>query len=146
MSKESYIRGFSKAAEAAGIDPKALAKYAQQYKTDGWAPDGVSTNGVPYIFPAAFTPRNSGHKHKYGKIESAADLSDALINPREPYFEAMRTLDPRLNAWWGAHTNSVRGVADMVLPHFRDHLDRLRKAHPKLSNESVNEVAQALGF
>ena len=29
MSKESYARGFCKAAEAAGIDPKALAKFAQ---------------------------------------------------------------------------------------------------------------------
>jgi len=29
MSKESYIRGFCKAAEAAGVDPSALAKYAQ---------------------------------------------------------------------------------------------------------------------
>ena len=28
MSKESYIRGFCKAAEAAGVDPGALAKYA----------------------------------------------------------------------------------------------------------------------
>ena len=28
MSKESYIRGFCKAAEAKGVDPKALAKYA----------------------------------------------------------------------------------------------------------------------
>ena len=28
MSKESYIRGFCKAAEAKGVDPKALAKFA----------------------------------------------------------------------------------------------------------------------
>jgi len=32
MSKESYIRGFCKAAEAAGVDPKALAKFAGQYE------------------------------------------------------------------------------------------------------------------
>ena len=31
MSKESYARGFCKAAEAAGIDPVHLAKYAQWY-------------------------------------------------------------------------------------------------------------------
>ena len=30
MSKESYARGFCKAAEAAGVDPQALAKYAAQ--------------------------------------------------------------------------------------------------------------------
>ena len=28
MSRESYARGFCKAAEAAGVDPQALAKYA----------------------------------------------------------------------------------------------------------------------
>lgn len=34
MSKESYARGFCKAAAAAGVDPVALAKYAQ-YRTTG---------------------------------------------------------------------------------------------------------------
>jgi hypothetical protein len=29
MSKESYIRGFCKVAEAAGVDPKALARFAE---------------------------------------------------------------------------------------------------------------------
>ena len=28
MSKESYVRGFCKTAEAAGVDPQALAKFA----------------------------------------------------------------------------------------------------------------------
>ena len=31
MSKESYARGFCKAAKAAGVDPVVLAKYAQGY-------------------------------------------------------------------------------------------------------------------
>lgn len=30
MSRESYARGFCKAAAAAGVDPVALAKYAQE--------------------------------------------------------------------------------------------------------------------
>ena len=30
MSRESYARGFCKAAEVAGVDPQALAKYAAQ--------------------------------------------------------------------------------------------------------------------
>ena len=30
MRRESYARGFCKAAEAAGVDPQALAKYAAQ--------------------------------------------------------------------------------------------------------------------
>ena len=44
MSRESYIRGFCKAAEAAGVDPVELAKYAQQYKTDGYVPEFVLAN------------------------------------------------------------------------------------------------------
>lgn len=38
MSKESYIRGFCKAAAAAGVDPQALVKFAEpKYKTNGKA-------------------------------------------------------------------------------------------------------------
>jgi len=44
MSKESYARGFCKAAEAHGVDPTALAKYAQL---------GIFRNG-PTIGNAAF--------------------------------------------------------------------------------------------
>ena len=34
MSKESYARGFCKAAEAAGVDPEVLAKFAQTNAID----------------------------------------------------------------------------------------------------------------
>lgn len=37
MSKESYIRGFCKAAEAAGVDPKELAKFAAPSYDKEWA-------------------------------------------------------------------------------------------------------------
>ena len=60
MSKESYARGFCKAAEAAGVDPVALAKYAQQHKTDGWAPEVVSKLGrdkpIKYYPPTLLKP------------------------------------------------------------------------------------------
>lgn len=60
MSKESYMRGFVKAAQAMGVDPQALVKYAQatdkvqkveapKYKTDGWAPKSVSDLGTDVI-------------------------------------------------------------------------------------------------
>ena len=39
MSKESYARGFCKAAAAAGVDPVALAKYAQQVN----APENITS-------------------------------------------------------------------------------------------------------
>lgn len=48
MSKESYIRGFCKAAEAHGVDPQALAKFAMQKKQvlvlmKGWKCRGLQT-------------------------------------------------------------------------------------------------------
>jgi hypothetical protein len=60
MSKESYARGFCKAAEAAGVDPVALAKYASGKKVDKWNPLGpegfvagnsVSNNTGVYHLP-----------------------------------------------------------------------------------------------
>jgi len=53
MSKESYARGFCKTAEAHGVDPTALAKYAQNggawFKDGptiqrGWYDDGVAAS------------------------------------------------------------------------------------------------------
>ena len=38
MGKESYVRGFCKVAEAHGVDPVALAKYAQQVSAPTSAP------------------------------------------------------------------------------------------------------------
>ena len=38
MSKESYVRGFCKAAETVGVNPVALAKYAQQVSAPTSAP------------------------------------------------------------------------------------------------------------
>ena len=43
MSKESYIRGFCKAAEAAGVDPVQLAKYASDGVIHG---EGAQNAGV----------------------------------------------------------------------------------------------------
>ena len=61
MSKESYARGFCKAAEAAGVDPVALAKYAAksspEFKTEGYAPESVSrigTDAVPLYTPPKY--------------------------------------------------------------------------------------------
>ena len=48
MSKESYARGFCKAAEAAGVDPVALAKYAQSIVFGG-GPVPLSGGGVKNV-------------------------------------------------------------------------------------------------
>ena len=59
MSKESYARGFCKAAAAAGVDPVALAKYAQ-YRMTGrdlrdMHPESAELD-VPVRTPAEVVP------------------------------------------------------------------------------------------
>lgn len=107
MSKESYARGFCKAAEAAGIDPVALAKYAQHYNTEGWAPE-----------PSQIKP-SSGI---LGQTANGSSLSDAakpdmssIIETARPWPPdkneiLMRTLDPRRKAWNIATTNAAEKV------------------------------------
>ena len=56
MSKESYVRGFCKAAEAAGVDPKALVKYAQN--GGGWFRDGPTVQRGWYEDGVAAAKKN----------------------------------------------------------------------------------------
>ena len=69
MSKESYIRGFCKAADASGVDPVALAKYAQSIVNGGGpvasfinGPKNVVSNDFAQkiISPVESTPKRIG--------------------------------------------------------------------------------------
>lgn len=129
MSKESYVRGFVKEAEAHGVDPVALAKFAQQYKTDGYAPKPVSEHGKETI-PHYHTP--SAHSNNpdaglVGELESANDL-DMYNNylgengySHNPLAEIYIKNNPRYSTWFGAHTNSVGEATKLIAsPLYRD--------------------------
>lgn len=78
MSKESYARGFCKAAAAAGVDPVALAKYAQYNMTGRdlrqMHPESAELDD-PYL----------GKMRKYYKSlhPESAELDDPVRTPAE---------------------------------------------------------------
>jgi len=89
MSKESYIRGFCKAAEAAGVDPVFLAKFAQTPPIKG-----------PLETPGP-TVRNAEHKAMLDKV----DKDIGYMEPKDPRFvpgllppsareQVMKTVNP----------------------------------------------------
>jgi len=134
MSKESYVRGFVKAAEAAGVDPVALAKYAQEFKTNGWAPPVVSSVGTKYapIYgydddpPEGTKPQKGVDLYERAEaiktpedIESSLGILNGVGAEGEltPIIRARAALDPRYAAWLKAHTKATDNLAKKVFPH-----------------------------
>ena len=134
MSRESYIRGFCKAAEAAGVDPVALVKYAQEFKTNGWAPPVVAAMGTKHapIYgydddPSEGTKRQKGVDlyERAEAIRTPGDLefSLAMLNGDKdagdftPVIHSRAALDSRYAAWLNAHKKATKDVAGKVMPH-----------------------------
>ena len=126
MSKESYARGFCKAAAAAGVDPVALAKYAQQYKTDGYAPRRVARLGrkSPIAYAPGLGPGLLDYAYTYGDSDfSQAEDARFLPNldPDHPsklnpeIFEG-KGVDRYMN-WLKAHQLARQEVADAAKPY-----------------------------
>lgn len=114
MSKESYIRGFCKVAEAHGVDAVQLAKYAQQYKTEGWAPEFLGhKNGIPYTTKGGDKEALVGGPTPYDVSWATKDYPsdpsvlgyDQDIGKRE---RLARILDPRRAAYNIASTNAAQ--------------------------------------
>ena len=140
MSKESYIRGFVKAAQAMGVDPHALAKYAQaannvqkveaapKYKTDGWAPQVVNSIGKDRAPLYGYDDEGDGKPsiqlvEKAYPIEAANEVQDALrvgkggdtgIVAAEP----RAAIDPIYSAWLNAHMESLGDINKKLAPFF----------------------------
>ena len=115
MSKESYARGFCKAAEAAGVNPEALAKFAQQYKTDGYAPREARFAPVKGEIPA-YNSRGSylydwriHNPEDAGKNNPIYHLVRELALARDPVRQEQlrQKVFPKHKAWVDAHTNAV---------------------------------------
>ena len=103
MSKESYARGFCKAAEDAGVDPTALAKYAadkleyaapmSQYQTAFRMQKSVPTaeqlappsgSGVNQMSPAI--AHNIGAKRRWKMLQKLMPRSGAIVpGDTKPY-------------------------------------------------------------
>lgn len=135
MSRESYIRGFCKVADKQGIDPVVLAKYAQQYKTDGWAPAPVADLGTESAPVYGYTVQSQGGES--GKdspkilneiatpVESPMDLveSGGILSGEDGkgsdlIMESRAEIDPRFSAWLKAHSKATRDIARKVIPYY----------------------------
>lgn len=150
MSKESYARGFCKAAEAAGVDPVALAKYAQEFKTNGWAPPVVAAIGTEHapVYGYGDDPQE-GTKPQEGvdlyeraaEIETPKDIESSLyilngdrdVGEFTPVMRARAALDPRYAAWLNAHTKATKDVAEKVSPHIPNWSPLSRMSAPDLA-------------
>lgn len=85
MSKESYISGFIKAAQANGVDPRALAKYASDE-------DGIDmelareacrrTKGKPFFSIPFVVRRKEGAPDEYDEKSLVEAIADAIRKRR----------------------------------------------------------------
>ena len=155
MSKESYARGFCKAAEDAGVDPVELAKYAQQeakgpkYKTDGWAPNSVSELGMDVV-PGydAINDTAKALTHPIPFVDHAYTYSmDPELTKRLEYLQKLRVAtgraDPRsvpfLNAYNEVMSRTAGAVASAFnTGKFNDFVDKpLRPIVPEIFHKQL---------
>ena len=149
MSRESYARGFCKAAAAAGVNPVELAKYAQQYKTEGYVPtfDEVAHKSdvkIPKVYSGGYV------------FPSRAPYGWGLLHPRDieelpstPEEKVRQLVNPRHLAWLQAHTNALtkataplraarfpaeakipKDIGDMLSKLYHDEMKRTTSAPP----------------
>lgn len=157
MSKESFARGFCKIAEAHGIDPVALAKFAQQYKTDGWAPAPVRRIGgddIPGYAPMArshdvLVGNNAWAASNPTSIQQAlANIVDSVSKPTEAYEDlshARAQVDPRYRNWLSAHKKALFDAIDESgIPHLRkpDTIDTAKKVYHRSMLDSTGTPAR----
>ena len=114
MSKESYIRGFCKAAEAHGVDPQALAKFAAGEFAGAVPTPGavvVGKDNIPRVYPdepdlpgVLFFSKDTNSKD----ADHAKVINDKLGQlPNNIAALEMGATDPK---YWAAHTTAVDRV------------------------------------
>ena len=170
MSKESYARGFCKAAEAAGVDPVALAKFAQsivnggaqaplfglwnsskarkseenkrrEYPTGGRAPEGTPSAKSGIIPYLSYT----GDVYPYDGINSTLDLSrqKEKIKDSNQNVKALMNV-PWYKNWHDAHLAAIEEISKGTVPTSTTLSPFVQKAlaerYHQLMNEFTNKV------
>lgn len=145
MSKESYARGFCKAAEAAGVDPAALAKFAEAiYNTGGKIPSstmqvlkGDRTDRIKkWIRSTEAIPAIATHGHN-GRIGVMGN-TEGIVNEYEKALETLDavnsggTIDPKGNM-----------SKDEQIAYLKAHLKSLRAAHNVYSRQKKERASQS---
>ena len=117
MSKESYIRGFCKAAESHGVNPVQLAKYAAsnnssaasgpKYKTEGYTPK-FSDARNPINIPKVFHDGTVGANRWSEGWDIARPIELEVGLPNTPAERVRQIINPKHLAWLQAHTNALQ--------------------------------------
>ena len=125
MSKESYVRGFCKAAEAAGVDPVALAKFAETYGPIEH-PEYLGNVPKPVLREYEGKPMRGPTKEDISSLAEASDKTNT--NPSLRDLDALASISPEvlrgdikglkvndyLNAMYGVNPDATTKVVDMI--------------------------------
>lgn len=124
MSKESYARGFCKEAASYGVDPVQLAKFAQEFKTNGYAPPAVVRLGRQH--PITFAPGFIETGSYAFDVGPWAKAEAARFDEYEPDHPSQLSADfvpknfPEVRNWLLAHQKARQAVADAARPYEGD--------------------------
>lgn len=145
MSKESYINGFIKAANANGVDPRALAKYApEEYeeksivaaiadairKRRGMKKKAASENGPKY-HTGGYAPEGASvgklpefrSDGQVNEADTPRKILQSFEELRDPGVDEslMRSLDERHANYMDAAKKSYHSIYDKVIEWLKGH-------------------------
>lgn len=156
MSKESYARGFCKVAAAAGVDPKVLFKFAQEFKTDGWAPQVVTSIGKNRAPVYGYDDKSTGKDgriliERAEPIEAANEVQDALDLANERYggengivaVNPRAAIDPRYAAWLNAHKKALGDISKKMSPFFKGTSENVQLSRKTPNSSLADSIARA---
>ena len=140
MSRESYARGFCKAAGAAGVDPSALAEFAQEFKINGCSQTKSASPSKHVTFLEALkkiaseesyqpTLRTNGkvpdsvRPPSYDKSRLAENVNHALDAAEPDFIPSVQ--GKGANGNWGVQ-QTARGIDDELIRALR-RLDSVRR-------------------
>jgi hypothetical protein len=135
MSKESYARGFCKAAEAAEVDPVALAKYAAEVAKDTDAGIGYRMDNGSELKSGRYVPTNptsyigrlnARHPGDGKGIEHPYIPHSAVYSPISEKSRRVSRTDLVGARYWQSHLNASRFFPKESVPYKRikDNLSR----------------------
>ena len=143
MSKESYIRGFCKAAEAYGVDPQALAKFAAGEFAGAVPTPGavvVGKDDIPTVYPYApdFPSALFGDSDTNSRDADYAKVKNDNIGKHPNNIAAleMGATDPK---YWAAHTTAV----DRVTAPWRKAVKSYKELYPA-ATDRLPDLPEAL--
>lgn len=140
MSKESYVRGFCKAAEAAGVDPVSLIKYAQN--GGAWFRDGPTVQRSWYDEGVAASKNNpeSVYRQIPGRIK--LPTLGPVDNPLQKNLD-QQALNNHINNNFLDRPSFWRGFAGVKMPETQDEKNKFTKSVNMWKSRGANSLDDA---